>query len=724
MQADKQTRDLKRSCLCLRDGLLFVPQQHGGETFYHIENTAASRFYRVGYAQYIFISLLDGKTSFSAALALTARQLGAQALTEHDATQLSLWLLRNELVRFADASKHGFKGKPKSGHPTEQFLSRLNPFWLKLPFGCPDRVFATALPYCAWMFHPLAVMAGVLVAVAGGLVLMQEWSEFARGVNEVFSPQNWLWMLICWVGLKVVHEFAHGIACKYLGGDVKETGLIFILFAPMAYVDVTSTWRFPSKWKRILVASAGMLAELLIAAIAVIAWSRSDSPVVSQLLHNLILMAGLSTILFNANPLMRFDGYFILSDLLEIPNLYEEGAKQVQRLTGWLFFGRSHAAFTTTRAVAHTGLLQVYGIAASAWKLLVGVTLMIGASTMFHGAGIVLGAAGVLIWFGLPLLRGLKSLRHQFFESRPAFFRAVMVCSLLGLSLWGLWDWSPCPAALHLPCIVDYEAAAFVRADTSGFLEQVFVEDGQEVEAGTPLLRLRNEELRVDVQRLTAELKQSEQRARIARDQHEPSVVQIEREQQRSIRRELSDKESQLAALIVSAPRRGRVVAEDLGDRIGTYYQKGNDLLILGNESQKECIVSVSQDDIQDAFAMVGESVRVRIGSRGSVVGKLKRIEPRASNKMPHDGFAATMGGPISVREVSGYREERGEANVEFSEPRFTGAVSLSATDAKKLASGERGQARLGRRSETFGRWFYNVVRDYIEQRTQQTAAL
>lgn len=723
MQADQQVRDLHRSCLRLRDRLYFSPQQHSGEIYYHIENTANSKFFRVGYAQYVFISLLDGSTSFAAALALTARQLGPDSLTEQEATQLTQWLIRNELATFADETRR--LASPKAiSRSSEQLVQKLNPFWLKLPWGSPDKLFTESLPYVRWCFHPTVLLAILFVYLAAGLSLAHEWDRFTADSQAVFASSNWIWMLVTWVMLKIIHEFAHGVTCKYFGGSVKDTGLVFILLAPMAYVDVTSSWRFSSKWRRIGVAAAGMVIELLIASMAAIAWSRTDSPLVAHLLHNVVLMAGISTLLFNANPLMRFDGYFILSDFLEIPNLYEEGSKRVHQLTAWLFFGQSPQSLEVGFRRGQACFLWSYGLAASCWKLVVCATLLIGASTMFRGAGIVLGIAGALLWFGVPLRNGLRAIGSQYYESRPAFLRAGLMASIIGLALWSVWAVVPNPAALQVPCIVDYEQAAFVRASADGFLDEVLVTDGQRVEAGTPLLRLSNDALRVEVNRLVSDLKQSQQRARIARDRHEPTLVQIESERQRSIHQELRDRRAQVDAFMVVATRPGRVVTCDLSNRIGSYIRKGDELLVLGNDSQKELLISVSQDDIKSALPQIGDPVQVRIGSRAKIIGKLSRIEPRATRILPHQAFAATAGGPIAVKQTVDYRQDHrqsDEPGIEFADPRFTGLVAIAGDDAHLLFSGERGYAQIGRRSETLGRWAVGVVRDFVESRAGTT---
>ncbi len=196
---------------------------------------------------------------------------------------------------------------------------------------------------------------------------------------------------------------AHGLACARYGGRVRQAGVILVLFVPMAYVDVTSSWRFSSTWQRIVVATAGMYVELMVAAVAALIWSVSSPGAVSDLCFNVLFMAAVSTLLFNANPLMRFDGYYMLSDLVGLPNLASLGRTAVTDLARHGLLGVPSRGLPLT-ARAHF-FVTAYGLAAWCWSLLVAAGLIMGAALLFHGAGIVLAAAGVVLWWGLPLGR-------------------------------------------------------------------------------------------------------------------------------------------------------------------------------------------------------------------------------------------------------------------------------------------------------------------------------
>lgn len=155
--------------------------------------------------------------------------------------------------------------------------------------------------------------------------LISSWSSFTKELQTVVAPHNWPSLMIAWILLKVLHESAHGLVCKKYGGVVSETGIMFLWGMPVPYVDVTSSWAFRSKRQRIYTALAGMYVELFVAALAALFWSHTGPGWIHYWCVHLVVIAGISSLLFNGNPLMRFDGYYVLMDLLEIPNLYGFG---------------------------------------------------------------------------------------------------------------------------------------------------------------------------------------------------------------------------------------------------------------------------------------------------------------------------------------------------------------------------------------------------------------
>ncbi|TWT78949.1 Peptidase family M50 [Planctomycetes bacterium CA13] len=708
---DLTTRDLSGSKIRLACELTFVPQVHGQETYYHIEVPAAGKFFRIGYPEYVFISMLDGTRTVAQALTITARTLGAEALTQSQGLQVATWVIENDIAELADQESVWSPRRQMNNNQRGGLTNRVNPFWMKIPLGSPDQLLAALLPSFGWLLSPVASMVGIIVILFGVGCAATNWTKFIASSAGVLAPNNWLWMLLAWAVLKVVHELAHGLACKYHRGEVRETGVIFILLAPMAYVDVTSCWRFPSKWQRIHVAISGMYAELVLAAVAAITWANVDSSLTHHLLFNVIVMASLSTLLFNANPLMRFDGYYILADLLNVPNLATDANRFVKGTASRLFFGERH------RPLQILGFRRwfvcSYGVASTVWRLLVCVSLVSAASVLMHGAGLLLAIIGVFSWFAVPLWKVVVDFQRRFHEKRPSFIRAL-VCSVSIVVVIGAASlWLPWPGAMDAPVVVDYSDQSVVRSSVNGFVDHVHVMDGEMVEAGQLLVELHNDELEAQLHSLQLEYQQGEVQVRMAIDRHNAAAAQIARRNLQSIEERLNIIRRQSAGLRVHAPVAGRIVARNLHQSTGMYIKEGSEILTVANETRKELVLSVGQEEI-DAIK-IGDQTRFRIKGRLARVGRMERLDPRASTALPHPAMSSSLGGPLAVTE----KEDSDQPSMRLVEPRFRGVITLSAEACQDLGAGEQGYAILGLRQVSIGefawvrmhRWYESLLR-------------
>ena len=714
-RSDTATRELTGSRLKLHDDLIFTPQRFQDKTFYHIELPSRSKFYRIGLAEYTFISLLDGNTTIAEALSLTARTLAPEGFSEPEAVAICNWLLETGLARAEDSSQSAPLHAAADAKRAKQLVGRLNPFWMRLPLFNPDRLIERLFPWLGWIHSRPAIALWFVLCSVAVVAVYSDWGRFLTSSAEVFARSNWILLGLSWMALKVLHEFSHALACKKYGGEVREMGLVLILFAPLAYVDVTSCWRFRSKWQRIHTSAAGMYAELLAAAVAALLWTTTDSAVLGHLFHNIILMASLTTLVFNANPLMRFDGYYILADLLEIPNLYSSGLGYVRSVAKRTFLGHDEHANATSGA--RGAFIKCYGISAFVWRILVCVSLTIVASTLFHGAGLVIATSGVFLWIGQPTLRLLRDWidhhRHRPSANLRLLLGATMLTGLAAI-LAGL----PWPTARTAPGIVEYTDMQVVRAGSPGFVKQIHVQDGQQVKQGQLLVELENEELEVEYHDLKLALQQSQARQRILLEEQEVAARQVEIANHKSLEQQLVERKRRLDALTVRAPRSGRVMARDLSSRSMTYLEEGTEILAIGNESRKQLRVSVAQEDSKYLAAQLDRPVACRIRSRGAFDGRLARIEPRASRVPPHLALCAPLSGPLSVKTKQGTDEL--EQQYELVQPRFTAIVALRPSSCGSLRAGDFGVVSIRSGSEAMATVVYRQLTDWIHEKLAQ----
>ena len=719
MSADHSIQELSRTRLRLRDDLVFTPQRFNGEPCYVIESQAREKFFRIGVPEYTFISLLDGSISVAEATSLTARELEAEAFSEAEATQICRWLIDSGLAINVDAALQSEMKRRRATKPEHATLQKLNPFWMKLPLFNPDNLLRKANKHIGWTHSRVAFVIWCVVAAYGASAVFGDWERFIASSGQLFSVSNWFWLGLAWILLKAVHEFSHGLACRRYGGEVRETGLIFILFAPMAYVDLTSSWRFTSRWMRIHTALAGMYFELFIAAAAAILWSRTTSVELSYHFVNLMVLASVTTLMFNANPLMRFDGYYALADLLDLPHLYTDGQQYVQRLGRRLFFGRSlpHNMPGGWRGV----FIRLYGIAAFIWKFVVCFGMLIGAATIFHGAGLALAAIGLVLWVALPTIKLGNTIATEFRRDSSRIGRFTAAIGTVAVAASFTFFVLPWPGGRSAPAIVEYLPLTVIRAETPGFVERIHVRDGQPVRENDILLTLRNDEVRNEYDDLLISIEQARTQHQIHKQDNELGKAQIESQKVRSLQRQLAEKTVEYEALTIRAPRNGNVVARDLALLVDAWLEKGEEVLVIGDDSCKEVQAAIAQHDIDSFRARRKEPIVVHVIGESRIEGTLTRLTPRAGIEPPHDALCSSNGGPLAVKQTES--DEDGQPAFELVDPHFTAYVRLPAEAAEAIPTGRKALVTLKGDDRNFGTGLIEVATRWAND-TAQTIGL
>ena len=318
---DPSTRDPRQLYINLRKDLHFSVQYYHGKPCYLLEDPQEIQFYRLGITEGSFISMFDGKTSLDDVLRRSANTLGKDAFSEQEAMQIVHWLLDAKLA-YPSGTLSLEQGKNES-NPLSRY--DFNPLAIRIPLIHPDRFFTAALPWCSWLFESATCGIWLCACLAAICQLVSGWGSFSKELLTVVVPHNWFAILITWVLLKILHEAAHGLVCKKYGGIVSEMGIMILWGMPVPYVDVTSSWAFRSKLQRMYTALAGLYVELFVAALAVLTWYYTGPGWIHYWCVYIVVVAVVSSLLFNGNPLMRFDGYYVLMDMLEIPNLYGFG---------------------------------------------------------------------------------------------------------------------------------------------------------------------------------------------------------------------------------------------------------------------------------------------------------------------------------------------------------------------------------------------------------------
>ncbi len=720
MNAQNPNPDAAQLRLRLRADLVVSPRTDEARTYYLIEDPVGAKYFRIGSAEYAFLSGLDGNTIVADAAEAVALRVPESTFSLGDALALSRWLVQHDLAHVEGQVSHGGAASVSQAAGQPRGWLRFNLLMLRLPLLHPDRLLDTITPYLSWLFSAAAFVVWSVIVVSAVYLIGGDGARFAASTEGIFAPGNWFWLILCWLLLKIVHEISHGVVCKRYGGDVREAGVLLILLFPAAYVDVTSSWRFPTRWQRIHVSVAGMYAELLLAAVAALAWTRLPAGPLNNLCANMVVMAGITTVLFNANPLMRFDGYYILSDLLGIPNLYSRGQRRLGLWVKRYLLGVDACPEVSQGWSGRT--IAVYGVLSFAWRIMVCAGLLISASALFAGAGVVIAATGVITWLFAPGVRFVNYLVRGVPGEKPDLLRFAWVgplsvaCVVLPLCM------VPWPGTRTAPAIVEHAPLTIVRASSPGFVREVRVTDGQQVHEGQILAVLENRDLEMELGDLELGIRQLDLKRRALAKSHRTAELQAHDEHRTALETKLAEKQAQVQRLSVRAPRSGRIVGGDLASLVGSYVKEGTTILTVVDEQSKELTISVAQQDLDPFTESLGRHVRVRLPGAARFSGTLANLDPRADLKPAHPALSATRGGPFAVRVTPDQHDQSDTETDQYElfSARFTGRVEISDDRSLGVRAGQRGMVALATYRDSIGGFIYRTVASWVRDRVRR----
>ncbi|WP_312364157.1 efflux RND transporter periplasmic adaptor subunit [Ensifer sp.] len=613
----------------LRPELRFVYRDEGARSAVIIEDPLGGTFCETDHETAAFARMLTGTRTAEEALASLRLDLPGIAITPSDVPSLVDELRRHGLLVGSDAAT-----------PTKTGARRIGLISQRIRLGAWDRFFATCAMRLRWLYGPVGLIAWSALLIAGLAELVGHWSSFRLELGTLFSPDMVIMLWVAWVVSKAWHEFQHGVVARLYGVEVREVGILFILFLPLgAYVDVTGAWRVTGRWRRLHITAAGIMGELALGAAAVLLWSGAEHGLWRAFLQSLIVATTVSTLVFNANPLMRYDGYYALVDLFGVSNLYQRGMSATRDRAIFLLSG-------LRPRIAESRWIELYGWLAMVWRVVAATTLTIVATHLAFGFGLVLGAVVVWSMVVAPLLGFARSLWGvQRGNPRPLALRIAATAAAI-VFLWFL----PLPTWISAPGIIAYRDAQQIRATSAGMVTDIGVSTGDMVTPGTPLITLANPSLDADHRRLIA--RRDGTRILLARAQSlaDPAAQQGARQALSAMEEEIADTQTRLAGLKVTAPRAGILFGKDIDALAGRWVARGELIGEIGEPSQLEVRVWLRPADVEMLHANGSDLSFRSIGFAAPAVPiSLTRLDPVASNALPPPAITAEGGGPLAI---------------------------------------------------------------------------
>ncbi len=681
-----------------------------GELWHVLYDPFNNTFFRLRPEAWDFVSRLRPDRTVEAVWEEGLQRSPDQAPGQEDVLQLLTQLYYANLLYFkipADSAKLFERyRKRRQREIKSKFLSIM---FMRFPLFDPDRLLKKNLFLIKLIFGiPGAV---IWLAVVGAAIkgVVEQFDMVTRQAEGILAPDNLFLLYAGMVIVKTLHEIGHAMACRRFGGEVHVLGVMLLIFTPLPYMDATSSWSFRNRWQRALVGAAGMITEIFLAGLATFVWVNTGAGSLHSLAYNVMFIASVSTVIFNGNPLLRFDGYYILSDLLDIPNLSTRAISHLRHIAERYLLGYRES-ISPAQSVRESVWLTVFGILSGIYRVIVFGGIILFVADKFLLAGMLMALMCIFAWGIVPVFRLI-----QYLASSPRLsktrFRAISVSVLISGMIIFFLALFPLPDRFRAPGLL--EAVSYVRVvnQAPGYVKTLLVHSGTRVEKGTALIKMVDRELDIEIDRANAQKKEARALQMQAMSRAVEDLKPI-RKRLETITARLVDLSRQKQELIVRARQAGVWVAPPASELEGKWLPKGFLLgeIVGGAEFRFSSVVS--QDDAADLFAdgILKAQVRLHGQEGGDIDVEKFEIVPYQHDKLPSAALGWLGGGDVAVSMSD-------DTGLKTSEPFFLIFAHVKPNPAVLFFHGRSGKIRFSMKKKPLVVQWGRSIRQLLQKR-------
>jgi putative peptide zinc metalloprotease protein len=618
-------------------------QHYQSRSYWVVKDPLGLNYFRFQEEEYFILELLDGRTSLSRIKQRFEAEFPPQKITLEELDQFLGMLHQSNLV-IADVPGQGDQlHRRRAERRRQQLLGAVsNVLCIRFRGFDPERLLTWLYPKLRWFFAPATVVICLLAALAALTLVGVQFDVFRARLpafHEFFSFRNALGLALVLAVTKVLHELGHGLACKHFGGECHEMGVMFLVLTPCLYCNVSDSWMLPSKWRRAGIGAAGIYVELVLASLGTFLWWFTQPGTLHYLCMDVMFVCSVSTVLFNGNPLLRYDGYYILADLVEIPNLRQKASRILSRKLGEWLLGIEPAE-DPFLPQSNQALFAAYSVAAVVYRWLILLSILYFLYKVFKPYGLeIIGRLMVVVAvFGLVVMPLYRLGKFFYVPGRwEEVKRNRLYLSLAGVMILLLITLLvPLPHRVICTLEIQPRDAAPVYVTVPGQLETIQLKPGQRVEEGQLLAGLKNLEIDLalaDLAGQAARYRRQLDNLAVQRHRDPQAGAQIPaiREALKTVEEQLARKRDDRRRLELTAPAAGTVFPPPLmpksqrpeeelptwsgtpldRENQGCYLEEGQLFCQVGDPTRMEAILVIDQADIE--FIRQGQPVEIRL---------------------------------------------------------------------------------------------------------------
>lgn len=619
--------------LRLKDDVFLCPQLDNSN-LYVVADESGKHFFYCDTDTFHLMQSLDGKLSLN-------QVIEKLKIEQHDFRQLEFTLakfIRYGLLLGFDSSVD----KPQWWSLFKQ------PIAMKFPLFNPDSFLDSLYGLTHFIFGRYFIFLFLVLSVFSLFQLPLHWESIdVQWQSRFFDPVNGVLLALAYIFLKSIHEIGHGLAVKKFGGTVRECGIFMLVFLPLPYVDTSASYAFSRRKERVIVGAAGMWVELTVAMMAFIAWQNSEPGYGADFLFNLVFVGSFSTLIFNLNPLMRFDGYYILSDYLGVFNLNSRSRDVLGSVIQRFLFRLDVSVEEDLPKLTKTSLM-IYAACAAPYRVFIGLVIAVYLSGKFFVFGTALALWLLVQTLVFPIVRHTLAM-YRVAQKANKTKRFLMVIGLSVVTVFSIFFIKEFRFSDSQVAMVIKPENQKVTALESGSVVSVNYQSGEQVKKGDLLAQLKNPELLLQLKVAQGLLDEYKSQHRLV-GLNNISTAQSWREKMTIQQKEVELLSQRLAELSLLAPATGEFVLSRERDLLGRYVERGEVLARIYKPEEVKLLAVVSEDQVRQLSSGV-DSVEVRFNTNPSQTykGAILRIEPAAKSELPSRFMGSSLGGAIPV---------------------------------------------------------------------------
>ncbi|MCI4677309.1 peptidase M50 [Rhodoblastus acidophilus] len=687
----------------LRAHAVMHRHHYRGEVWRLLQDPASGRVHRFSPAAQLIIGLMDGERTVATLWDIAKRRLGDDAPTQDEMIQLLGQLHTADLLQsdvapdvaeIFDRSERDWRARQRQAFG--------NPMAIRIGLWDPDRFLNRMAGPIQFIWSGWGALIWLSVVLPALALVPAHWPELSHNfADRILAVDNLVVLYMVFPLIKAAHEMGHATAIKAGGGEVHEIGVILLVLLPVPFVEASAASAFRSKYRRAVVGAAGMAVEVFIAALAFYLWLLVEPGLTRAALFNVMVIAGVSTLVFNGNPLLRYDAYYILSDLIEIPNLSMRAARY------WIYLAERYVLGAWELEPPHATLGEkawflFYGAASTIYRMIITIVIALFIASRFFFIGVVLALWAVAAMAVVPVVRGVLYLTsNPRLQRRRDRIIAMLVGAIAAISAFVFFV--PLPSHTEVEGVVWLPDQSFVRAEANGVLVDYLARPGSRVEAGEKLIRLEDRATTAQYEFVADRVQELDAAAQVEtagdRARAELALKRLDSEKQ-----DLAIISGKLANLETAAKTSGQFVVPQPEDLIGRYFHKG-ELIghVIGDVDP--IVRAVVPQDAVDRVRATTDHILVRVVDEPGTTwkGKIVRAVPGGDDLLPSRALAFEGGGEIAT------------------DPRDTKAAKalrrvfqfdIALIGAREMRHfGQRAYVRFEHQDETLSQQIYRAVR-------------